>query len=164
MNRVPRRSVAFAILPVLSLLTAGCQRSPPAEGSPATASPAGPVSPSQAARLDEANLDAATTRRVVEALAKAGIQVGKSKPVRASTVRARYCTFAETASSVGIAVCEYGSEAAAIAGREFSLTTYAMIKNREVIQRGSLTLTVAGSRDLKTNPEARKALEVFRGL
>jgi hypothetical protein len=146
---------------VLSLLclapSLGCGARKEAPPPPAaTPPPAAPAPDPALARLslmerlqrESAARPAGTPRPedVQAALGSHGITLERWKQVLATPVGARFCMAGETPHGLGVAVCEYGSEAEAARGLGYSRATFdRLIPNRRlsVNRKTLLTLTPA---------------------
>jgi hypothetical protein len=102
---------------------------------------------------------------VLAALARAGVEVRAPTQALASVQRARFCVGGEAPGGLAVAVCEYASPEEAAAGRTYALTTFAAVPHREVLVRGSTTLTLrAPAAAPLTTEQGRKAAEAFAAL
>lgn len=103
---------------------------------------------------------------LIGALKKNGWTLGNEKQVLGSTVGARFCSVVRSEGGVGLSVCEFDSEQAALQGRDFSQRTFdKVIPNRQLLVNRKTLLTVTRSQKTpQVEAEADKAAEIFAGL
>lgn len=103
---------------------------------------------------------------LIGALKKNGWTLGSEKQVLGSTVGARFCSVVRSPGGVGLSVCEFDSEQAALQGRDFSQRTFdKVMPNRQLLVNRKTLLTVTRSgKTPQVEAEAHKAAEIFAGL
>jgi hypothetical protein len=102
---------------------------------------------------------------VLASLGAAGIQLAEQKQYVAMTVKAAYCVGGQTADGLSIAVCEYESPAAAVAGRAFVTERFRIPDLDRVIHvRGATTLALGHHVSLPLGETTRRAEQAFRTM
>ena len=168
------RTLPIAVdAPVLTALVAalcavtGCRGEGPAPGAKASPSPrsvaaGGPTSASGASRVLEPSSELSpilrrlgweaqnrphqgvAAERVFEALARADLGVVNPRQYLAATMSASYCAGGATRAGLIVSGCEYGSAAAARAGKQFMDERFAaMTPHARRIVHGGTLLTIA---------------------
>jgi hypothetical protein len=136
-----------------------------------SARPAPAPPPVQGATLGERLAREAATRpagalraeRVANALAAGGLPVAPLKQVLARTVGARYCAATHTDAGLGVAVCEFASEADAARGLAYSRETFdRLVPGRRLARNGSTLLTLTrAAPGARLDAEAARAAAIF---
>lgn len=161
------------------LALAACNRTPEPAPSPTASPVSSPTTPGApgsqnlaplagiAVRMHEeaAQRPAAsvTAERLFDALTARGIELASKKQVLAATAQASYCALGVTRESIAIAVCEYASQDAAVAGKEFLDARYAKLVPDAVRSlNGNTLVTVANGTG---HPAVRdRVLDTFKSL
>jgi hypothetical protein len=104
-----------------------------------------------------------TVEKLFSALDAKGIKMKVQHQVLAATAGASYCSLGVTADTIAIAVCEYPTPAAAIAGQKMMNTRYAKATPDAVREvNGSTLVTVANA---STHHDVRdQVIETFKAL
>jgi hypothetical protein len=107
-----------------------------------------------------------TAEDVFAGFEKIGATVPQKEQTLAKTYNAAYCIGGYTADRIlAVNVCEYGSEAAATAGRDLSLKLFPDLPTRNVWQRKSSTLTIIQQkRDAPAAALQKKLVDAFLAL
>jgi hypothetical protein len=102
---------------------------------------------------------------IFAALAKAGVVASPTQSLGA-TYKADYCTGAITSDGLMSAmVCEYGNEADAITGRDYSKSIFPKLDTRTVTAHKTNTLTIIDQKSTDASKaEAKKAVDAFNAL
>jgi hypothetical protein len=102
---------------------------------------------------------------VFAAVAKASVAMGDRKQSVGATYKAAYCTGGYTTDgAISVSVCEYATEADAIAGRAFAKTMFPNLDTREIWAHKTNTVTVILQRiDDAARAEEKKVVEAFNG-
>jgi hypothetical protein len=146
------RFVSFALLSSFAFAPACDKPAAPVLTVAVAAPPAPPSNGATPASLGDLLVDEAAHRPtgtpraedVLAAFAAGGVTVADARQVVARTVHASYCQGGVTAKNTLVAVCEYPSHDAAVAGRAHSLAAFAKLSpDREILVNGATTLTVA---------------------
>lgn len=161
----------FATLSLsICLFLASCKReapasqqaltSPPtAQNQPALAAPTSPgvpgsedlaplahLAPELSAEAAHRPTAAVPAERVFDALAAAGVQLSTKHQVLATTAAASYCMLGVTADTVAIAVCEYPTHDAAVAGEHLLDDRYRkLVPDAKRAVNGQTLVTVANA-------------------
>ena len=103
---------------------------------------------------------------IFAALAKAGVVVAAPSQSLGATYKADYCTGAITSDGLMSAmVCEYGNEADAITGRDYSKSIFPNLATRTVTAHKTNTLTIIDQKSTDASKaEAKKAVDAFNAL
>ncbi len=102
---------------------------------------------------------------VLAAVAKSGVPLEDEAQHLGSPVGASYCIGAKSPQNVAMSACEYADPAAAIAGRELSLKTFATLQHRDVVVNKKTTLTILQSPfDAKSQAAHDKAIAAFKSM
>jgi hypothetical protein len=97
---------------------------------------------------------------LASALAARGVEVVRARQVLAAPVGARYCAAAATRGGLGLALCEFDSQAAAEEGLRRSRARFdRSMPGRRLAAAGGSLLTIASD-----GPEAQLAAESFAAL
>jgi hypothetical protein len=182
------RSLLMVVVVVPGLLSvAACQKkqeSPPAPQPAPAQPPAAPGTPDQKpglrkravlgpddplARMAFEALNRPTgvleVEDVLAALKGAGIEIASTQQVVASQVHASYCVVGATKGGSGVSICEFTDDAAANAGREYSIEKLAGVRNRLFSVRKGTLLTVTTTVDPpESDVEGKKIVGVFEKL
>jgi hypothetical protein len=150
---MPRTQVALFVVSSLFTLVLSCGdrggRASPASADPPVPAGTQPAS-GRLSIVDRLGREAQTrptapvrAEAVADALAARGLPLERWKQVLASPIGARFCMAGQTAAGCVVAVCEFGNEAEANAGLDYSHQTFdRLIPNRSLLRRGQTVLTV----------------------
>lgn len=107
----------------------------------------------------------AKAEAVLAAVEKAGVKLQGRNQALGSIIGAAYCLGADTASMVGIMVCEYTDEAAAQKGSTLAKQIFGLAMPMTVLlkQKTSLSINIL-SPTAATTAEAKKITDAFSGL
>ena len=179
-----RHSIRLGLaLAFVSVTAAGCKKKDAPKPAPApVAAPAAPVAPA-AREPDPAGAEAMRTlggrlsyeaghrpsgtvrvEDVMTAFGAAGVTLIQVKQYIALTAAASYCAGGRTAEGLAIAVCEYDSPAAAAAGRDHVLKTFANVAGRQITIRGATSLTTTAPDGADVAVLRAKAEQAFSTL
>jgi hypothetical protein len=144
--------------------------SPHAAGS--SSGSASPQVPYGLALADRLSHEAATrptdtpkAEDVLAAVVKSGVALDDQAQHLASPIGARFCIGAKSPQNVAMSACEYADAAAAAAGRDMSLQSFAKIEHRDVIVNKKTTLTILQAPyDAQSQAAHDKALAAFKTL
>lgn len=102
---------------------------------------------------------------VLAAVETAGIALQGRNQALASILGASYCMGADTASALGLMVCEYPTEAAARKGREQTLSFFGQGLPMQVLVNKKTTLSMTNlTKAPRAEQERAKIGQVFQGL
>jgi hypothetical protein len=148
-----RTQVALLVVSSLFTLAPACGDRG-GRGSPAPAEPPVPAgaqpAPGRLSIVERLGREAQTrptaavrVEAVADALAAHGLPLERWKQVLASPIGARFCMAGQTVAGCVVAVCEFGDEAEANAGLDYSHKTFdRLIPSRSLLRRGQTVLTV----------------------
>ena len=104
-----------------------------------------------------------TVEKLFSALDAKGIKMTSQHQVLAATAGASYCSLGVTADTIAIAVCEYPTEAAAVAGKKMMNTRYAKATPDAVREvNGNTLVTIANA---SSHHDVRdQVIETFKAL
>ncbi|HEX3769418.1 MAG TPA: hypothetical protein VHV30_01075 [Polyangiaceae bacterium] len=144
----PDSTAASAVPTSSASLSAGATSAPPASGAAASSIEAPPVAlDGLVARLarEAANRPKVkpTADDVFAAFEGAGANLPRKQQSLGDTYKAAYCLGGYTAdNALALSVCEYGDEAAASAGRDYSKQVFPRMATRDVWAHKADTLTI----------------------
>src|SRR5439155_17108293 len=99
------------------------------------------------------------------AIEKAGVEVKGKNQALASVIGASYCLGADTASMLGLMICEFVDEGAAQKGRQMITALFGQAMPTELLLKRKTTLSVTNLvKSDRANAEAKKIANVFRQL
>lgn len=168
-----RTPILIALL--IAAASVGCKAQPAAVEAKAAAAKAAPKPPEapymhsipETLKQEAASRPAGTPRAedLIEAAKKKGIAFAEPKQVLANKAGAKFCSMTSSPTGLEISVCEYGGEADAKQGHDFSLKAFAAIPNRDLYVNRKTVLTVLrGQSTPPIEAEAKQAAELFAGL
>lgn len=103
---------------------------------------------------------------VTAALRRAGISVGPLTQVLGRTIGARYCASTATATGLAVAVCEFGDDAEAARGLDYSRRQFdRLVPGRTLLRnRGTVLTLTPGDAGVAPTADTRRAAAVFASL
>jgi hypothetical protein len=164
---------ALTVAWLLGMAACSREHAPPAQPSPKpvaaerVSAPVGMNTLAGTLRDEAAHRPDGATRAedVFAALATAGVTVSSPRQYLGLTARAEYCAGGTTADGLAVAVCEYASPEAALAGRAFVEDRYAVMNSYRAIHvRGATTLTLTTAPERPLADTARRATTAFESL
>jgi hypothetical protein len=147
----------YPVLAFLPVVTLGCSKDKPAPMQTATTtSSAAIMTTSQPPLRPGETLMGALAREAANrphnkpsaedffaALGKAGVSTGDLKQSMGATYNAAYCNGGYTTNgALALNVCEYATEADAVAGQAYAKTMFPAMTNRTILAHGASTLTI----------------------
>jgi hypothetical protein len=125
-----------------------------------------PLAERLTAEAESRPVGALRAEAVAAALQQAGIGVHPLRQVLASAIGARFCMAAPAASGLGVAVCEFATDAEAARGLAYSRQTFdRLIPNRRLLQNHATVLTLTRPSDSRAlDEQAARAAQAFTAL
>ncbi|HVR62957.1 MAG TPA: hypothetical protein VMU50_13730 [Polyangia bacterium] len=174
------KKTTFAAALSIVLFAASCGNRERAAEKPAVATAPAPAAPAVSAPLPDGRTlaerltaeaesrpaGALRAEAVAAALQNAGVGVRPLKQVLASAIGARFCMAAPAESGLGVAVCEFASDAEAARGLAYSRQTFdRLIPNRNLLRNHATVLTLTRPADSQLlDEQSTRAAQAFAAL